>query len=182
MIRILITIHGGIWKIKRNCSTYKGLIQKYFIGIYTLYLDKKGSYIGYGSNFKDIPCFPHRIRGIFISGEASIGRNCVIFQQVTIGSNTLKDSKKQGSPIIGDNVYIGAGAKIIGNVKIGDNVRVGANCVITSDIQDNCVVVLEKPRIIPKVNMNNRFYRKGNDGLEYYEDSKWIIEKTTLLK
>lgn len=50
--------------------------------------------------------------------------------------------------MIGDNVYIGAGAKIIGNVRIGDNVRIGANCVCAEDIPDNATVVLPKPRII----------------------------------
>ena len=58
--------------------------------------------------------FPHGFCGVFISQGAVIGDNCTIFQQVTIGSNTLSDSKGCGCPIIGDNVYIGAGAKIIG--------------------------------------------------------------------
>ena len=45
-------------------------------------------------------------------------------------------------------MYIGAGAKVIGNIKIGNNVRVGANCVVFFDVPDNCTVVLPKPRII----------------------------------
>ena len=49
--------------------------------------------------------------------------------------------KKKGSPIIGDNVYIATGAKIIGAIKIGNNVAIGANCVVTKDIPDNAVVV-----------------------------------------
>ena len=91
---------------------------------------------------------PHGLNGILISEGAVIGRNCTVYQQVTIGSNTLKDSKGAGAPVIGDNVYIGAGAKIIGGVRIGDNVRIGANCVVVEDIPSNCTVVLEKPRII----------------------------------
>ena len=90
-------------------------------------------------------------------GGAKIGRNCVIFHQVTIGSNTLSDSKKCGAPIIGDNVYIGCGAKIIGSVRIGNNVRIGANCVVTNDVPDNCTVVLNKPRVIQKEERNNSF-------------------------
>lgn len=72
----------------------------------------------------------------------------MIFQQVTIGSNTLKGSKGAGSPVIDDNCYIGAGAKIIGNVHIGKGVRIGANCVVTNDIPDYATVVMEKPRVI----------------------------------
>lgn len=55
-----------------------------------------------------------------------------------------------GAPNIGDDCYIGAGAKIIGNINIGNNVRIGANCVVVEDIPDNCTVVMDKPRIILK--------------------------------
>jgi serine O-acetyltransferase len=92
--------------------------------------------------------FPHGFSGVFISSGAKIGNNVTIYQQVTIGSNTLKDSKSQGCPIIGDNVILGAGAKVIGGVKIGNGVRVGANCVVVKDIPDNATVVCERPRII----------------------------------
>ena len=67
-------------------------------------------------------------------------------QQVTIG---LKDFNKNG-PVIGDNVFIGAGAKIIGNIKIGNNVKIGANCVVVEDIPDNSTVVLNKSKIIKR--------------------------------
>lgn len=53
-----------------------------------------------------------------------------------------------GGPTIGDNCYIGAGAKIIGNIKVGNNVKIGANCVVVEDIPDNCTVVMNKPRIL----------------------------------
>ena len=92
--------------------------------------------------------FPHGLNGILISAGAEIGKNCTVFHQVTIGSNTAQGSKHIGSPKIGDNVYIGAGAKIIGGITIGNNVRIGANCVVTEDIEDNATVVLNKPRVI----------------------------------
>ena len=66
----------------------------------------------------------------------SVGDNCWINQQVTIGHNGIGNS-----PIIGNNVVIRAGAKVIGNIKIGDNVVVGANAVVVKDIPPNCVVV-----------------------------------------
>lgn len=53
-----------------------------------------------------------------------------------------------GSPVIGDNCLIGAGAKIIGPVKIGNNVKIGAGCVVAVDVPDNATVVMHKPRII----------------------------------
>ncbi len=105
------------------------------------------------------PVFPHGLNGILISQGANIGKNCVIFHQVTIGSNTIAGSKNYGCPTIGDNVYIGCGAKIIGGVHIGNNARIGANCVVTQDIPDNCTVVMQKPRVIihEEGTMNNAF-------------------------
>lgn len=91
---------------------------------------------------------PHGLSGIFISYGAKVGTGCTIFHQVTIGANTLPDSRGQGAPSIGNNVYIGAGAKIIGSVTIGSNVRIGANAVVTFDVPDNATVVQESPRVI----------------------------------
>lgn len=91
---------------------------------------------------------PHGLAGIFISYGARIGEGCTIFHQVTIGSNTLPDSRGQGAPTIGRNVYIGAGAKIIGAVTVGDNARIGANAVVTFDVPANATVVQEAPRVI----------------------------------
>lgn len=123
---------------------------------------KYNSYIPRTVKFATMPILPHGLAGIFISTDAKIGKDCVIFQQVTIGSNTLKDSKGFGSPELGDNVYIGAGAKIIGGVKIGNNVRIGANCVVTSDVPDNTTVVVEKPRVIQKKTVQNNSFVSVN--------------------
>ena len=78
---------------------------------------------------------------------------------MTIGSNTLRDSKSFGAPTIGNNCYIGAGAKIIGNVTIGDNVRIGANCLVAKDVPSNHTVVLQPPRLILSDNLDNTFIR-----------------------
>lgn len=101
---------------------------------------------------------PHGLFGIYISHGARIGTGCVIFNNVTIGSNTLADSKGFGAPVIGNDVYIGAGARIIGNVNIGNNVRIGANCVVCRDVPDNCTVVMNHPRVISKEKKNNNKY------------------------
>lgn len=91
---------------------------------------------------------PHGLNGIHISDAAIIGEGCVILQQVTIGSNTSKGSKKLGSSVISRNVFIGAGAKIIGNVHVGNNCRIGANCVVIKDMPDNSTAVLRNIDII----------------------------------
>jgi len=109
---------------------------------------KNNASIPYSVEIGGKPDFPHGLNGIFISLKANIGKNCIIFHQVTIGSNTLGSSKNCGAPKIGDNVFIGCGAKIIGGVTIGDNVRIGANCVVVEDVPENSTVVMGKPRII----------------------------------
>lgn len=83
---------------------------------------------------------------IWVNPQAIIGANCNISQGVTIGQASR--GKRKGYPVIGDNVFIGPGAKIIGRVQIGDNVAIGANCVVTRDIPNNAVVVGVPGRVI----------------------------------
>lgn len=138
-----------LWWLRNKIQTSRSrFLKRIYKWKYNRILDIAGAYIPIDTMFKEKPDFPHSIYGVFISQGAKIGKHVVIFHQVTIGSNTLEDSKGFGAPTIGNNVYIGCGAKIIGGVKIGDNVRIGANCVITEDVPDNRTVVLEKPRII----------------------------------
>lgn len=77
---------------------------------------------------------PHPI-GIVIGGNARIGRNCKIMQGVSIGGSMgKKNMSGQSQPYIGDNVFIGAGAKILGPVTVGDNAIIGANAVVIKDV------------------------------------------------
>lgn len=77
----------------------------------------------------------HHYNCIVIHERAKIGKNFNVRHGVTVGDI---DSKV---PTIGDNVYVGAGAKIIGGITIGSNVKIGANAVVSKDIPDNCTVV-----------------------------------------
>jgi serine O-acetyltransferase len=86
------------------------------------------------------------IRDIVISERAVIGDNCNLSQGVTIGE--ANRGRRKGTPIIGRNVYIGPGAKIVGAVRVGDYVAIGANCVVTDDVPDYAVVVGVPGRVI----------------------------------
>ncbi|QND70430.1 serine O-acetyltransferase [Tardiphaga robiniae] len=85
--------------------------------------------------------------GIVISGYARFGDDCRIRNGVTVGLRRIDDKR---APYIGNNVDIGAGAKLIGAITIGDNVVVGANAVVLRDVPANCVAVgvpaIVKPR------------------------------------
>ncbi len=74
--------------------------------------------------------------GIFIHPYSKIGNNCVIFNNVTIGTNF----EETAFPVIGDNVTVCVGAKIIGGVRIGNDVIVGANAVVVKDVPAGAVV------------------------------------------
>ena len=76
--------------------------------------------------------------GIIISPKAKIGGNCTLGTGVVIGTRGFGD---EGVPVIGNNVYIGVGAKILGGIKIGNNVRIGANAVVIDGVPDNATVV-----------------------------------------
>ncbi|HWM93629.1 MAG TPA: serine O-acetyltransferase [Thermoanaerobaculia bacterium] len=77
--------------------------------------------------------------GIVIGGYAKIGRNALLLHQVTIGSPNPRVVEKM--PVIGDNVFIGAGAKVIGEIRVGDNVFIGVNAIVAQDIPDNSRVL-----------------------------------------
>ncbi len=175
LFRVFIAAFGSIWNLKRLCiETRAPLLKKLLIGIYGIYQYENGSSIAWNSNFIGIPCLPHGMKSIFISGGAQIGRNCIIFQQVTIGSNTLPGSRGTGVPVIGDNCYIGAGAKIIGKVRVGNNVRIGANAVVYKDVPDDSVVLSgEQKTVIGKTSLDNRFYSYHKRWV-YFRDGQWI--------
>lgn len=167
-----------IWNIKDyliKTNKRSGIVAS----VYSYYIEKKGSYIGIKTKIGKSPYFPHGLMGIFISDEAVIGNNAVIFQHVTIGAVRTKGSKKSGNPVIGDNCYIGAGAKIIGNIKIGNNCRIGANAVVYEDMPDNSVAVCAPTKIITKKEeLDNHFYvLRENGDIEYFEDGYFHKEK-----
>ena len=101
----------------------------------------------------ELPCetrIGHRLRiehfgGIVVSGDAVIGDDVVLRQGVTIG---LKRTNERGAPRIGNRVDIGAGAKILGNIKIGDDAIIGANAVVLKDVPAGAMAVGIPARII----------------------------------
>jgi serine O-acetyltransferase len=185
IFRMLTRFFGSDWELKCLCKrTSSPILKNLCITLYGAYQYENGSSIAWNAEFLGEPCFPHGMKSIFISGDSKIGRNCVIFQQVTIGSNALPDSKRAGAPEIGDNCYIGAGAKVIGKIKIGDNVRIGANAVVYEDVPDNSVVLSGEQRIIVKDHaLDNRFYRFGGKW-ECFDDGKYIavVDERIILK
>jgi len=112
-----------IWVTRRRVPVFKRL--------YTAYLN-----CDIGGALPEDVFLPHPF-GIVISSGTKIGKDVVIGHQVTLGNR----NGEMAPPEIGDRVYIGAGAKILGSVKIGSKAIIGANAVITKNVPEGAKVV-----------------------------------------
>ena len=138
-VHAIINVRFGQWIKKQNV-----LIKIFLLPFY--YVQFRFIRINWGI---EIPatvkigkgCYIGHFGGIIISPKAIIGKNANISHQITIGISGRAD--KRGVPIIGDNVYIAPGAKIFGKITIGDNVKIGANAVISKDIPNNSIAVMD---------------------------------------
>lgn len=105
---------------------------------------RHGGYVGPGAHIAAIPSLPHGLHGIYISRFAEIGRDCRIYQNVTIGE------VHHAAPRIGDRCLIGAGAILVGGIRVGNDVKIGAGAVVSCDVPDGATVVAQQPRILYK--------------------------------
>ena len=102
--------------------------------------------------------------GIVVNPNLVIGRNCNISHQVTLG--VANRGERKGCPVIGDNVYIGPGAKVIGRVSVGNNAAIGANCVVTKDVPENGVVVGVPGKVISMDGSTGYIHNTGYEDFE----------------
>lgn len=98
----------------------------------------------------------HNFSSIFI-GAVTIGDNCTVNQGVSIGN--IRGSAHK--PIIGNNVYFGAGSKILGAITIGNNVVIGANSSVITSIPDNCTVMGVPAKIVSR-NATSEYLKYGD--------------------
>ena len=93
-------------------------------------------------------CYIDHGMGVVIGETAEIGDDVLMYHSVTLGAVTNERVKRH--PTIGNNVMLGAGAVILGNIKIGDNSKIGANSVVLKDIPENSTAVGAPARIISR--------------------------------
>ncbi|BAZ01336.1 serine O-acetyltransferase [Tolypothrix tenuis PCC 7101] len=84
--------------------------------------------------------------GVVIGETAIVGDYALIYQGVTLGGTGKESGKRH--PTLGENVVVGAGAKVLGNIQVGNNVRIGAGSVVLRDVPSDCTVVGIPGRII----------------------------------
>ena len=84
--------------------------------------------------------------GVVVGETAIIGDRCLIYQGVTLGGTGKETGKRH--PTLGENVVVGGGAKVLGNIQIGNNVRIGAGSVVLRDVPSDCTVVGIPGRVV----------------------------------
>lgn len=117
------------------------LIIKYFIFLVFNSVVPYSTKIGKGSKFA------YGAIGVVLHSKTIIGEKVIIGQGVTVG----RQLDPEGIPVIGDNVYISAGARILGGITIGNNVIIGANSVVVKDVPDNSIVAGVPAKIIRQI-------------------------------
>lgn len=131
------------WRLYRLRSRAKHKLARDF---WTFLLNRSaqhhGGYVGPGAVILGPPLLPHGLHGIYISRYATIGADCRIYQNVTIGEVNRK------APVVGSGCLIGAGAVLVGDIRIGDGVKIGAGAVVCQDIPAGSTVVAPPPRIL----------------------------------
>lgn len=150
------------WLYRHHCKPLSTLLWKLQYLLFNSYLPGsctigKGTVLAYGGI------------GLVVHARAVVGDNCMIGQNVTIGGK----SGWYEVPVIGSNVHISAGARILGPVRIGDNVIIGANAVVVKDVPSNCVVAGVPAKII-KDNISMADF-EGASALKYRGDAEWPI-------
>jgi serine O-acetyltransferase len=128
-----------LYRMMRWCQTHGLKLPAFFL--YRLNAAVGHTVIGRDAEFGPGFVILHSF-GIVINSSVRAGRNLVIEHGVTIGA------EKGQSPVLGDNVFIGAGAKVIGPVRIGSDVKIGANAVVTRDLPDGATAVGIPARVI----------------------------------
>ena len=93
-------------------------------------------------------CYIDHGVGVVIGETAEVGDDCLVYHGVTLGAVANKKGKRH--PSVGNNVMLGAGAVILGDIKVGDNAKIGANAVVLEDIPENSTAVGAPARIIKR--------------------------------
>lgn len=139
-----------IFFLRKSSATSKfsplGIFYRFFLRRYTF---KYGIQIEARTTIGEGFCIRH-FGTIVVNPRTVIGKNCNIHQGVTIGQTNRGSNK--GAPVIGDNVWIGANAVVVGNISVGRNVLIAPNSYVNFDVPDNSIVIGNPAKLIAKEN------------------------------
>lgn len=118
--------------------------------------------------------------GVVIGETAIVGNYCLIYQGVTLGGTGKETGKRH--PTLGENVVVGAGAKVLGNLTIGDNVRIGAGSVVLRDVPSDCTVVGIPGRIVYRTGAKIAPLEHGQLPDSEAEAIRYLLDRIELLE
>ena len=130
MMNAILFYRIGNWFYRKNLKLFAKIIEGVIFFLYN-------SYIPSSAKIGENTTFAYKGIGVVIHSNAVIGKNCVIGQNITIGGKTGTASP----PVIGNNVYIAAGSRIIGDISIGDNCTIGVNSVVNKSFSKGSTIV-----------------------------------------
>ena len=143
--------HEYVWRLLyyfRKSQTNKNRVLQYYYRIrYRVIRQQHGVEIPWQTRIGKGLYLGH-VYNITVNGETVIGDNCNLHKGVTIGQTNRGNRK--GTPVIGNNVWIGVNATIVGNIKVGDDVLIAPNAYVNCDIPSHSVVIGNPCLIRPK--------------------------------
>jgi serine O-acetyltransferase len=142
------------------------------LGVLAMFFNKLNAFfcqciIGRGAEFGPEFVLIHS-QGVVINGNVRGGRRVFLEHQVTIGAEKLQ------TPVLGDDVFVGAGAKVVGGVRIGNHCKVGANAVVVHDVPDGATVGGIPARVLRQRELPSRH----DDMRNAEEDSRVLLESS----
>ena len=143
-VRAVIVFRFGNWLLKQP-SYVRFSLKLVYLFLQRRMMSKWGIELNAGATIGAGLRIAH-YGGIFVGDDVVIGENCIISHDVTIGLSGSGD--RRGAPVIGDNVYIAPGAKIVGKIRVGHNAQVGTNTFVNRNIPDNALVQVPPPKIV----------------------------------
>ena len=135
----------GQWCINQKQVIVRSIFKAFHLPLFAIITLMTGIHLPRGAKIGGGLRIWH-VGGIVLNPDTVIGKNCTMRHGVTIG-NRVND---HDVPVIGDNVDIGVGAVIMGDIIIGNNVSIGANAVVLCDVPENHIAVGVPARVIPK--------------------------------
>jgi serine O-acetyltransferase len=146
--RAIAVYRFGVWRITVNPKFLRAPLSILYRWMYRRCRNVYGIELPYSAKLGRRVIIEHQ-HGIVIHGNCVIGDDCIIRQGVTLGNKTL--DRPHDAPKLGNRVNVGAGAKVLGEVKIGDDASIGANAVVVKDVPPGAIAVGIPARMIPKM-------------------------------
>lgn len=138
------------WCHRKRIPLLPGIFRNVMFLLFNSYIPPSAT-IGQGT------VFAYGAIGVVLHADSRIGRGCVIGQGVTIGASEAFFTREQNKcPVIGDNCYLGAGAKILGDIQIGEGCQIGAGAVVIKDVPAHSVVVGVPARVVGQTSAGYR--------------------------